>query len=311
MGALRGPGDYTPVHGDESHYYSDEDHNAQRHHHHHMGQRHDDRPQGVSHAEESWPADPHDPGMRFEPPPPPGPVDPWEGFTVHTAVAWGVALLCVWLGLRWMGSRHERMTGELNHADRLRAQMEEEERKKKVGGCVIHSKGESIKSIFVHAVPGGVFRLHHALFVVWRGAVQERKTETETETGGGWGEGQVAARMHLTLRRAIDQEVALGNVQVARRHFTVKAVVAVVYGSRRRQLLPQTRHIPPTPLHRRELGWQLSIEARLDVSELPALGGRDWNPPSAASAGSGVNEHVPCRVEVSTKGECRNFSNEA
>lgn len=110
----RGPGDYTPVHGDASQYY-------------------EPPPRaGVSNAEQAWPADPHDPRMRFEPPPPPGSVDPWEGFTVHTAVAWGVTLLCVWLGLRWLGSRHERMTGDLNRADKVRAELEEEERKKKV-----------------------------------------------------------------------------------------------------------------------------------------------------------------------------------
>ena len=30
---------------------------------------------------------------------------------MHTAVAWGVALLCVWIALRWLGAKHEALTG--------------------------------------------------------------------------------------------------------------------------------------------------------------------------------------------------------
>lgn len=140
MRATRGPGDYTPVHGDASHYhYSDVDTSATRgggwgksstSSLHSQYSHNDDK--HLSDAERRWPADPQHPRMRFEPPPPPGPVDPWEGFTVHVAVAWGAALLCVWLGLRWMGAKHQALTGEMNDADRKRAELAEEEREKKV-----------------------------------------------------------------------------------------------------------------------------------------------------------------------------------
>lgn len=134
MRAARDPGDYTPVQGDESPYYRDgggEMGSSSSSSSYEEGER-------PSNAERHWPADARDPRVRFEPPPPPGPVDPWEGFTVHTAVTWGVALLCVWLALRWLGAKHETLTGEMHDADRKRAELAEEERKKKVSSfyCV-------------------------------------------------------------------------------------------------------------------------------------------------------------------------------
>ena len=156
--APRGPGDYTPVHGDDAHYREPDDTRRRT-----VGIRggqgwwpwsggSNRGSNGETHGDaEGWPAGPHpsddhhpmttgfDRELNGRVPPfgggaADGADRGWDGFTPLAVVAWLMALLFVWVGTGWLGREHRKRTERAAEEDRRRRALVEEERKRKVGG---------------------------------------------------------------------------------------------------------------------------------------------------------------------------------